>query len=210
MKYMYYRWRRSSENETIRNIMKEHALYEKTYKHSRFLNFIDDSTIYPNGFAIVLSDYNNNIIGLLFADLVHDDIIQGVLRKKTDLYGFSGIATKKLDHRFRPVAVVGVYIKPEYRGNNYSALLIENMEHQLIDEYANYFYYQKNDIPIFQFYDDGMDIAQKTLKHSYAVHNIEESKQRREELHAISSNIENGVTIPSWQDICLNKWNGPI
>lgn len=172
------------------------------------MNFIDNENenVYPNGFAIVLATDNDEIVGILFADMVNDDLIHGVLRKKTDKYGYSGIAVKRLDHRFRPIAVIGLYIKPKFRGNNFCQILIQDMEEQLINEYANYYYYQSQDLPLFQFYDDGMFIAKKSLKYSYAVSNIKESKNRREELHNISSSINTGIILPSWKEIFKDKY----
>lgn len=209
-----HQWTTQHDSEAIRTIMDLSMLYESAYKHSLFKKFIETGLGYTPGFAVVLHDDLDNRIGILLGNYVEDEVIHGGLRKRKRHFDYAGNIETPMSHNFRPVAEVGMYIKPDSRGHGLSKILLQSMEAHVLPECAKNRSYTELDIPIFQFYDPAFDIAVCHLKYSRPVRSIIDNAARRNDLHEWS-NCERPInkydeyarfkSIKSWSTLAETK-----
>lgn len=182
-----HHWTSLAESEAIRTIMDLSMLYESSFKHSRFKKFIETGDGYTPGFAIVLHDCDGNRIGLALAHIVKDCRIPGGLRKRTRSYGYAGDIETPMDHNFRPLAEIGLYVKPDFRGFGLARVLLTELEKHLLKDYSKIRNYGEQDIPIFQLHEPAFEIAVKHLEYSRPVRHFSDNFGRRNDLHEWSN-----------------------
>lgn len=208
------KWSNILESQQIRQLMIDNHLYEETYENSLFKKFsATDPTVYLNGTAYLMYE-NNQIIGLSLIEELPDEKIDVCTRKKTMMYGYSGKPETTFQKRFRIMAKIGIYIKPEFRGNGHASSLLRHVEESFLlykSQMLNDF--NERDIPVFVMVGRGFNLAWNVFNFSRVISNAQDCWQRKQAFHEYAvqekptfkyDEYNNHPKIKSWIEL-LNK-----